>query len=340
MKFRYYIFFILLLAACRKDQPPVVAPVQISSGSNSVLICNEGNFQFGNAGLSLYNPDKSEVTEDIFKSINNKPLGDVGQSVSFFNNKLFIVVNNSGKIEVINQDNYKLVATITNIGSPRYMLPISNSKAYVSDIYSNKIWIINPSLYTITGSIPCKGWTEEMVLLFGKAYVTNIRTNKIYVINTSNDVIEDSITVGEYPSSITIDKNDHLWVLCGGNTSTQVKSSIYCINALSKTVISNYDISTGSAARIRINGTKDTLYYINKDVYRFCITDNQLPVSAFIPANGKNFYSLGVDPKTSEVYVGDALDYVQRGQIYRYNASGVLQSNFLAGIIPGEIYFN
>jgi hypothetical protein len=33
--------------------------------------------------------------------------------------------------------------------------------------------------------------------------------------------------------------------------------------------------------------------------------------------------------------VADAIDYVQQGKIYRYDASGYLISEFYAGIIPG-----
>jgi hypothetical protein len=35
------------------------------------------------------------------------------------------------------------------------------------------------------------------------------------------------------------------------------------------------------------------------------------------------------------VYVADAIDYVQQGKIYRYDATGHLISEFYAGIIPG-----
>lgn len=55
----------------------------------------------------------------------------------------YIVVNNSGKIEVCNPTNLLRVATITGFTSPRFIVPVSASKAYVSDYISNSISIVN-----------------------------------------------------------------------------------------------------------------------------------------------------------------------------------------------------
>ena len=48
---------------------------------------------------------------------------------------------------------------------------------------------------------------------------------------------------------------------------------------------------------------------------------------------------LTVDPRTSEVYLADALDYVQPGWVFRYSARGELLDSFQVGIIPGAFCF-
>eukprot|EP01034_Spumella_vulgaris_P009002 gene9002-11428_t len=37
---------------------------------------------------------------DIFQSVNGAPLGDILQSMTYINDRAYIVVNNSGKIEI------------------------------------------------------------------------------------------------------------------------------------------------------------------------------------------------------------------------------------------------
>ncbi len=52
------------------------------------------------------------------------------------------------------------------------------------------------------------------------------------------------------------------------------------------------------------------------------------------------FYGLTVNPVNSEVYVADAIDYVQPGVILRYSPEGELLDEFKVGIIPGHFVGN
>jgi YVTN family beta-propeller protein len=336
-----YLFFIaallLLAASCKKDEPPEPDNgTIISSGNNGVYIINEGNFQFGNAAVSYYADGMANAALDLFQPANNRPLGDVCQSMYVFNNKAYIVVNNSGKVEVVNPNTFVSIATITGFNSPRYFLPVSNSKAYITDLYSNNISIADLSSNTVTGTIPCAGWTEELALAYGKVFVTNELHDKLYVINSLNDVLTDSITIGYGSNSIVEDKNGKLWVLCSGKQSSNINASLHRINPVNNTIESSYTFinSADSPWRLDLNGTHDTLYFLNNGCYRMAVTDNTLPSSAFISQNGRNFYGLGINPHNGNIYITDAIDYVQRGKIYIYKPDGNLVTSFLAGIIP------
>ena len=76
---------------------------------------------------------------DVFSTVNNVPLGDVGQSMTTHMGMGYIAVNNSGKVEVINLANMSSEGTITGLGSPRYVLVINHTTAYVSDMSSGLI---------------------------------------------------------------------------------------------------------------------------------------------------------------------------------------------------------
>ncbi len=341
IKIVFLFIFLCLIFSCRKDKPADLIQPLISSGANGVFITNEGNFQFGNAKVSYYEPSQTTATIDLFQPANNRSLGDVCQSMCLFNGKAYLVINNSNKIEVVNSNTFVSFATITGFTSPRYILPVSNNKAYVTDFASNNISIVDLSNNSITGNIPCSGWTEELTLAYGKAFVTNQKKNKVYVVNTTTDVLTDSITVGYASNSIKEDKNGKLWVLCGGSQTNSINASLHRINPITNIVEQTFVFPnlTDSPWKLAINGTNDTMYFLNKGVYRMPINSGSLPVAPFIAQGSSNFYGLGVDPNSSIIYVSDAIDYVQRGVIYRYKPNGTVINNFLAGIIPGDFYF-
>lgn len=337
------LLLITLFAACKKDVPPVKQTFggTITSGSR-VFISNEGNFQFGNASVSLYDANSGNVIEDIYKpNNNNQSIGDVCQSLYLMNNSIYAVINNSSKVVCLDKNTFAKTGTITGLNSPRYFLPVSNNKAYVSDLYANAISIVDLSSNTKTGSIPCNGWTEEMILSYGKAFVTNIRKEYVYVVNTSSDQITDSIQVAYGSSSIVKDKNEKIWVACSGDSSKNSLPRLVCINPITLQVEKNLIFThySDSPSQLKINGSGDQLYYLNSNVYTLSINATSLPSAPLITKGNKLFYALGIHPTSENVYVSDAIDYVQKGKVMIYNKQGVYQSIFAVGTIPGNIVF-
>lgn len=335
---------IFIICSCKKDIPPVKETFNGNiSTTDRVFICNEGNYQFNNASISLYDPQTGNVIDDIYKpNNNNQSIGDVCQSLFLFNQKIYSVLNNSGKIVILNESDYKKTGQITNLTSPRYFLPISNSTAYVSDLYANAISIVDLNSQTKIGSIPCYGWTEEMILSFGKVFVCNLKKNYVYVIQTSTNQITDSINVGYGSTSIVKDKNEKLWVACTGDSLKNSLPKIVCVNPVSHQIEKSFSFPnySQSPSQLKINGNGDQLYFLNKNIYKLSISDASLPQQPLINSGNKLFYALGIHPKNENIFVSDAIDYVQRGKIMIYNQSGTLQSSFNAGIIPGNIVFD
>lgn len=343
------ILCILLLmgfGACKKDTPDIPPPTTLPPNNSAnigkgVFITSEGGFGHSNASLTYWSYADGKVIANVFDTLSNPKLGDVCQSMSLFNGKAYVVVNNSGKIEMMDPKTLRSVATISGLNSPRYFLGL-NDKAYVTDFKANAVTVLNLSSNTVSKNIPCKGWTEELLLAENRVFVTNLAKEYVYVINTATDAIEDSIRVGFGSGSIKRDKNGKIWVLCGGDASKKLKPGLYQIDPVSKTVSFSLDFSNTSdkPSHLCINGTGDTLYFLNKGVYRMPVNSKSLPTEAFISSGDNLFYGLGIHPGTSEIYVCDAVDYVQKGWVYVFRPSdGAKTTSLQAGIIPGNFCF-
>lgn len=346
MPHRFFIYTItivaLFLQACIKDKP--VGPQQSGitvNAANTVFVTNEGNYGAGNSSVSLYDPASNGVVTDYYRQQNNnQPLGDVCQSMTRYNGHYYIVVNNSAKIVVVNASDFKKTATITGFNSPRYMLPVTYNKAYVSDLYANSIQVVDLNTNTIKASVPCGGWTEQMALIYNKAFVTNVKSNYTYVLNTITDQLSDSILVGKGAGSLVFDKNDKLWILSSGSSTGSITAKLLRVDPVTlQTELSILFNPGDSPSHLCINNTKDTLYYLSNGVYQLPIQNSQLPPVALISQGTKVFYGLGINPNDNSIYVSDAIDYVQSSKVLVYDVHGSQKTSFSAGIIAGGFVF-
>ncbi|MBR5885756.1 MAG: YncE family protein, partial [Alistipes sp.] len=97
----------LLYTSCMKWEYGFTEDFNITSGG--LFITNEGNFQYGNATLSFYNPETKQIENEIFYRANAMKLGDVAQSMTIRNGIGWVVVNNSHVIFAIDLNTFKEV---------------------------------------------------------------------------------------------------------------------------------------------------------------------------------------------------------------------------------------
>lgn len=337
------LFLVILLVSCKKDKPPVKEKNDLFFGNKRIFITNEGNYGFSNSALSLYDPQNSNVSEDVYSDANSGiNAGDVMQSIAENSQYFFLVLNNSSKVIAIDKNNFQKKFEITGFSSPRYFIPINNSKAYVSNYYSNSINVVDLNTQSIVKSINVNGWTEEMAMLYGKVFVCNRKSDYMHIIQTSNDSVCDSVMVGYGSNSVVLDKNDKLWVCCEGNSSQGIYPRIVRLNPVTHQVeaVLQFSNLNDSPWRLKVSGNGENLYYLNNGVYTLSINGGNLSSVPLISQGSKIFYGLGIDPENENIYVADAIDYIQKGSVLIYSKSGSLQSSFKASIIPGEFYFD
>jgi DNA-binding beta-propeller fold protein YncE len=348
-------FIAFALFSCSKN--PLDTVFFDFSGNRGVYIVNEGNFMYGNSSLSFYDPEQKRVYNDVFQARNSAPLGDVAQSIKIWNRMAFVVVNNSGKIYVVDSRTAEFKGSISGLSSPRYVHIVDPQKAYVTDLFSRKITIFNPQTFQKTGQIPVNNsnskfsqHSTEQMLQYKNLVFVNCWSydNKILVIDSNTDQLVDSIEVFKQPNSMVIDKYNKIWVLTDGGFEGSPygyeQPGLLKINAETREVERSFRFALGDhPQKLCINATNDTVLFLNRHVWQMPVTDKRIPDLPFIVSENTNlyggFYSLGVDPATSEIYVGDAIDHRQNGIVHRYTPKGKLIDEFRVGITPGNFGF-
>lgn len=337
-------------ASCSKKETPQPTPTHTTTG---LFILNEGTFTYANSSLSFYDFDKNEVENNIFFKANNAPLGDVGQSLTLIGNDLYIVVNNSKYIYKVDAETILYKDKIEGFTSPRYMLPVSSDKAYVSDIVSPGFWSLN--LKTNEKHLVETGnATEAMVKVGNEVFMSN--WSNYYVIGASNKTIQvidcetDSlvatIDVAQEPNSMAVDKHNHIWVSCSGGFADPADPAIVCIDAATHQVIRRFDLPEGSyPSGMAIDGAGENIFFMNGgygtlNVYKMSVDATELPDIPFITSESRVFYNLKVNPKNGDIYLTDAKNYIQNGDLLRYSSDGTLLATFELGIIPSYMLFN
>lgn len=345
------IIFFLLLASCMKYGPPDAEDFRTDLDPKvltgmGLFVVNEGNFMYGNASLSYYDARKKEIQNHVFARANAIPLGDVAQSMTIHNGLGWVVLNNSGIIFAIDINTFKVVGSITGFTSPRHIHFLSNEKAYVTQLWDERICVVDPRKFAITGYIHTglergSESTEQMVQ-YGDYVFTNCWSynDRLLMIDTRTDEVVDEIRTGLQPSSIALDCNNKIWVTTDGAYTGSPQGnelpSLCRIDAQTRQIEKWFWFGADDSPRnVTLNGARDTLYMINRDVWRMPVDAEVFPQSPFIAHRNTRFYALTVNPVNSEVYVADAIDYVQPGVVLRYSPEGELLDEFKAGITPG-----
>ena len=185
------------------------------------------------------------------------------------------------------------------------------------------------------------GSTEQMVQ-YGKYVYCNCWSyqNRIIKIDTETDQVVDELKIGIQPTSLVMDKYNKMWTITDGGYEGSPYGyeapSLYRIDAETFTVEKQFKFKLGDwPSEVQLNGDRDKLYWINKDIWCMDVTASRVPVRPFLEYSGTIYYGLTVNPANGEVYIADAIDYQQQGMIYRYSLDGELIDEFYVGIIPG-----
>lgn len=325
----------LLINGCKPDED--VTPPEDFNGAQ-VLIANQGNFGWGEGTLSVYYEDSKTVDNEVFKRENGSSLGNVFQSISKVKDNYYFVINNSGRL-VVMDTNFKEEKRVDDFTSPRYFYQTDENTGYMTDLYSKHIYLVDLESSSSVATLDNGHWSEQAVILDGTFWYTAPATNKIFSLDLDSDLYGDSIEVGEQPESIVKDKNGSLWVLCKGDASKNQSARLAQVASTGPSPVVVSQTIEGVPTSLAYDIASHTLYFIVDDgVYRLRL-DIDTAAVRWKDLPGAALYELAVNPMNGDVYVSDVKDFVSKSTIYRFAQDGTLLDEFSAGIIAGDFFF-
>lgn len=339
-----------ITSGCEKDKKddPVTPTGAYAIGT---YITNEGSFGAANGSLSFYNSTTNKVENNIFAKENSRPLGDVVQSIGFDGNNGYILVNNSGKIEVIDRNTARSTATINDVPGIRFFTSAGNGTGFVSQWGATEghVLAIDLAKNSVSQTINVGSGPEQMVIANGHLYVGNSggfgKDSTISVIDINTLQVVKTIETKHNPASLVTDGNGKVWVLCRG--AIEYDPVTYAIVSETPSYLVNINTNTmETGAEVKIADTQhpnwlaispdgNTLYYGGgygfAGIFAMPVNASTAPTEPFIDESA---YGLGVNPVNGNLFVTLAPSFTENGTVKRFDSQGKELGSYEAGIGP------
>jgi len=340
-------------------------PTEPSSKISGFYLLNEGNMGMNKGALDYMDFETGIYEKEVFKNANPEEvggLGDVANDMGIYGSKLYIVVNASNKVEVLDAKTRKKIKQI-NVDNCRY-IKFYNGKAYLStylgsigdlDAANGKLMEIDTTSLNITRTVNVGRQPEEFIINNDKIYVANSGgysppdyESTVSVVDINSFEETKRIEVAINLNRMQIDNEGDLYVSSRGDYY-ETPSQLFAIDTATDEVKKTFDLPVGNMTFF-----EDVLYiYSTEFSYitgKSTITYSRLDTKtetilggSFITDEGKEFievpYGIEVNPETKDVYITDAKDYVTPGQLYCFSSEGVLKWSVETGDIPNKVVF-
>ncbi|ASW75008.1 hypothetical protein IQ37_00045 [Chryseobacterium piperi] len=373
-KINFYLlaFVLFFLFSCRTDEyvPKEETETGIALPENTAIkgfyILNEGNMGSNKCTLDFFDYTTGSYRRNIYAEINPnvvKELGDVGNDLQIYGSKLYVVVNVSNKIEVLDAKTAKRIKTI-QLQNCRY-IKFKGGKAYASsyagpvDINPNapkgKVVEIDTTSLSIQREVTVGYQPEEMEIVGNQLFVANSGgymvpnyDKTVSVIDLTNFTETKKINVAINLHRLKKDNYGDLYVSSRGDYYN-VPSSLYLVDAATGTVKKDFHVAVSEMTIVN-----DKLYYYGNefnynthsytktfgiiDVKTEQVISNKIIDQEYVDAI-KAPYGIAVNPITEDIYLTDARNYVSTGYVYCFNKNGRFKWKTEGGNIPAHFAF-
>jgi DNA-binding beta-propeller fold protein YncE len=365
---RLLVALLLVLVGCRGELPVlpsdpnrVTLPNPDAGEIKGFFVLNEGNMGSNRASLDWFDYTTGIYHRNIFPERNPdvaRELGDVGNDLAIYGDRLWAVINCSHLVEVMDVTTAQHLGVVS-IPNPRRIV-FDGDYAYVSSFAGpvetgsggrlGYVAKIDTRSLQVVGECTVGYQPEGMAVAEGKLYVANSggyrapdydRTVSVIDLGTFREVRKIDVAINLH--DMVADPRGTVWVASRGNNG-DVPSELFAIDPRTDLVAASYPVPV---SRMALAGDRLLLSYSDSKGASRAVIDTrtgELTRRDFITdGTGAEIalpYGLAVNPSTGEMVVTDAGDYLTPGRIHCYSPSGVLQWSATAGDIPAHIAFS
>lgn len=329
-------------------------------------LLNEGNMGSNSATIDFMDLSLGVYRKNIYASANPtmvKELGDVGNDIKVYGNKLYAMINVSNFIEVMDLKTAKHIGTIP-LENGRYMT-FANGRVYATSYAGpatmdpsaplGKVVEIDTINLSIIRQETVGYQPEELEIVGNKLFVANSggykapnydKTISVIDLNTFKETQKIDVAINLH--RLKKDSQGDLYVTSRGDYQG-VTSNLYVINSETFQIKKVFNLPVSN-----FTIDDDKLYYYANE---FSYTTGQLIKSYGVidvkteevinstlinDAELKNIktpYGIAIHPKTKDIFLTDVGDYLSMGFVYCFDKDGIFKWKTSAGNIPAHFAF-
>lgn len=338
----------LLAVSCHRPGPEPEPEPQPDAYANGMYILNEGLFQMNNSTLSYYDFTTGKLTENIFLDVNHRGLGDVGNDMKRYGSKLYIVVNNSNIVEVVDVKTVQSLKTINLSGKQPRQVAFLDDKAYISCFDGDVVRIDTASL-EVEATVHTGPNPDGICACNGKLYVCNSGGlsypnygNTVSVVDPATFTVVKDITVAVNPTRVKGYSDRYVYVVSNGNYG-DVPYTFQKIDCQTDEIVKNYNLEV---LNFDIHQNLAYVYSYNYSTMTSWIKVLDLETDEIVKeqfiSDGtqlKTPYGIKVNPLNGDVYITDAGTFTTNGDVYCFDKDGKKKFSFEAGLNPSAMAF-
>ena len=345
-----------------------------------MYLLNEGNMGSNKATIDYLDFCNGCYIRNIYGERNPnviKELGDVGNDIQIYGNRLYAVINCSHKVEVMDARTCRRIGQV-DIPNCRY-INFYDGKAYVSSYVGpvsidpnaqlGAVFEIDTATLQITRKVTVGYQPEELIVNNEHIYVVNSGGYRAPDYDSTMSIISlkdfrqvQKIPVCINPHRLRKDQYSRLWITSRGDYK-DVQPQLTCFtpisNSSSERPIGGTPSNSHSVASYNLSPSEmvicgDSMYFYgthwseqtmsNQITYGIFDIRKQTLVSEHFITDGteqeiKIPYGIQVNPYNGDIYVTDAKNYVSSGQLHCYSREGKRKWSVRTGDIPAHMCF-
>ena len=374
---------ILLLTSCRGEdiifpaeyeRLPIDVRLESSFAANEpigIYLLNEGNMGSNKATIDYLDLCNGIYIRNIYGERNPnviKELGDVGNDIQVYGNRLYAVINCSHKVEVMDLRSCRRIGQI-DIPNCRY-IRFHGDKAYVSSYVGpisidpnaqlGAIFEVDTATLNVTRKVTVGYQPEEFEIIGDNLYVANSGgyhapdyDSTLSVVDLTDFRQVKKIPVCVNPHRVRKDQYGQLWIASRGDHQA-VQAQLVLIKNLELGMKNDLEIQKFNISPSEMVIIGDSMYFYgthwsdetmsNQITYgvfdiRYPTTNTRPLITDGTEQNIKIPYGIQVNPYNGDIYITDAKNYVSSGQLHCYSREGKRKWSVRTGDIPAHMCF-